>query len=407
MQAVSLLFVLLVAPAAGASLRKRDSALSQGEPAKPADIKEKYDKMDEFMGVMFTMACKWKNGKDVFGAGKEALKKGKVDGADGYASFVKDLQAKNVKGLQRSCGMVVAEQKKQCRDGCAERWNAITAKRDECDEKCVKLYANFETSCMAKADGLVNVYKQKAAKAAGQKQCYEGHCKEFPMVWMKAEESEMKTAVTDQCKKRCTKDAIKSQCQKKWAVQVDMATAEVHSKCAEDSGVSDCFNKKKADTSKDYDKCKGDTEKSCGKDFDDCKKKGNTDKTFKDAEAFCTDRKKMCLDQADKKCVSENKAAINKAEKECEAEASKEMATCEDEALDKREKDAEKKCIADRTPTCKDDCKGMCQITKMNDCLKVMQEQEDPGKLFCQDFWDMLHASSEIDPITGNPKPSL
>merc|ERR1719375_3020745 len=278
---------------------------------------------------MFTMACSWKHGKDVSGLAAEKLKNGEVDGADGYAAHMKQTQAKNVKGLEKACGLIVADHQKQCRQGCASRWNSNIEERNGCDKKCVTVYTNFETSCMQKADNLEKVYEQKMAKAAGQKQCYEGHCKEFPMVWVKAEESEMKTAVTDQCKKRCTKDAIKSQCQKKWAVQVDMATAEVHSKCAEDSGVSDCFNKKKADTSKDYDKCKGDTEKSCGKDFDDCKKKGNTDKTFKDAEAFCTDRKKMCLDQADKKCVSENKAAINKAEKECEAEASKEMATCE------------------------------------------------------------------------------
>ena len=44
-----------------------DSARGGDDPviATPASIHEKYDKMDEFLKVMFTMACKWKHGKDV------------------------------------------------------------------------------------------------------------------------------------------------------------------------------------------------------------------------------------------------------------------------------------------------------------------------------------------------------
>lgn len=392
---VAIFLALLGTPAVAVLLR--------GDPPKPKDIKENYEKLDEFLGVMFTMACKWKNGKDVYGEGAEALKKGEIDGADGYKDFVKDLQAKNVKGLQRTCGFIVGEDKKKCRDGCAARWNAVAGKRDECDQKCEALYANFERSCMSKAENLALVYKQKAAKQAGQKQCYEGHCGEFPMVWMKEDESAMKKEVGEQCKKRCTKDAIKSSCAKEWAAEIDLYVANVHSECAEASGVSECFDKKKKDTSADYDQCKTDTKKDCGSAFDDCKKKGNTDKTFKDAEAFCTDRKKMCMDQADAKCLKENKAAINKAERECEAEAKKELSSCEDKKLDKMEKEAEGKCISKKTPTCKEDCQGSCEVTKMNECLMKLNAKDDPGKLFCTDFWDMLHTSSEIDPVTGDP----
>lgn len=402
-KALALLFALLVAPAAAVSLRR---VSDNADPAKPKDIKEKYEKLDKFLGVMFNMACTWKNGKDVFGLAAEKLKKGEVDGADGYAAYVKELQAKNVKGLQKACGFIIGDDKKECRDGCAARWNQVAEKRDNCDEKCVELYANFERSCNSKADNLVKVYAQKSAQAAGQKQCYEGHCKEFPQVWMKAEKADMEKEVKSTCDKRCTEKAVKAGCQRKWAVEVDLVTAKVASKCAEESGVKDCFDGKQKDASADYDKCQTDTKKDCGTAYDECKKKSNADKNFKDAEAFCTDRKKMCQGQADKKCLKENKQDLAKAEGDCKAEAGEANTKCQDDTLEKMEKAAEKKCVDERKPTCKADCGKKCQITKMNDCLKAQQTKDDPGKLFCEDFWHMLHTSSETNPETGDPTPA-
>jgi len=396
-KAVPLLLALVAVPAAGVSLRQR------GDPAKPKDIKEKWNKMDDFLEVMFTMACKWKNGKDVYGQAKAALKDGEVDGADGYAAYAKDLQAKNVKGLERSCGFIVGDGKKECRSDCAARWNAIAGKRDECDEACEKVYANLERSCKSKADNLAKVYAQKAQKAAGQKQCYEGHCKEFPMVWMKADEKAMTAEVEDQCKKRCTDENVKIGCQQKWALEVDFQTAEVASECAEASGMSKCMAKKKDAASSDYDACKKDTKASCDKDYDACTKKGNADKNFKDAKAFCDDRKKMCLGQADKKCLDGNKAALDKGESDCKEEAGKEKDDCMDKELTKREGEAEKKCIAKKGPACAGDCKGKCEVGKMNKCLLKLNSKDDPGKLFCTDFWHLLHTSAEVDPVTGNP----
>jgi len=395
-KACALLVALLVAPAAGASLRRAD-------PALPKDITEKWDKMDDFLEVMFTMACKWKNGKDVSGLAAEALKKGEVEGADGYAAYQKELQAGNVEGLKKSCGLIVSEHKKKCRDGCAARWNAIAGKRDDCDEKCVTVYANFERSCNSKADNLAKVYAQKSAVAAGQKQCYEGHCKEFPQVWMKSDEKGMKAEVDTQCKDRCTDENVKHGCEKKWALEVDFITASVASKCAEESGVSKCVDKKKTTATADYDKCKSGTKKTCGDAYDECITKSNADKNFKDAKGFCTDRKKMCSGQADKKCLDENKGDLNKAEADCKEEASGDFTTCQDDALKEKEEAAEKACIAKRGPTCKKDCQGKCEVSKMNKCLLMLTTKDDPGKLFCKDFWDMLHSTAEVDPVTGNP----
>lgn len=385
-------------------VRKNQSlALVAADPADPKDIHEKWDKMDEFLGIMFTMACKWKHGKDVHGLAAEKLKEGEVDGADGYNDYVAKTQAENVKGLTVACGNIVAVGKKKCRQGCATRWNEKMGKRDGCDEKCVSVYDTFETSCKSKVDNLDKVYNQKNERKAAQKQCYKGFCEPFPMVWMKAEESEMKDEVKTQCENRCTDDAIKSGCQKKWALEVDFIIAEVGSKCAEESGVSKCFDSKKESIDSDYKKCKSDTEKSCGDDYKTCKDKGNTDNTFKDAKAFCDDRKKMCLKQADEKCIDENKANLDKAQKGCEETADKALTKCKEDTLKEKEEKAEKKCISETTPTCKDDCAAKCQVGKMNKCLDTLSQKDDPTKMFCQDFWRLLHESSEVDPVTGNP----
>merc|ERR1719502_331432 len=202
---------------------------------------------------MFTMACSWKHGKDVSGLAAEKLKNGEVDGADGYAAHMKQTQAKNVKGLEKACGLIVADHKKQCRQGCASRWNSKVEERNGCDKKCVTVYTNFETSCMQKADNLEKVYEQKTSKAAGQKQCYEGHCKEFPMVWMKAEEADMKKEVETQCKSRCTDENVKAGCQKEWALEVDFVASSVGADCAEKSGVTACFEEKQSSVSSEYD----------------------------------------------------------------------------------------------------------------------------------------------------------
>jgi len=394
---VALLLALLVAPVAGITLK----AASVADPADPKAIKEKWDKMDDFLEIMFTMACQWKHGKDVSGAAAEKLKNGEVDGADGYHAEVKDIQSNNVKGLEKACGLIVAGQKQKCRQGCADRWNANAGQRDECDEKCVTVYANFETSCMQKADNLEKVYQQKNGKAAGQKQCYEGHCKEFPMVWMKAEEKEMKAEVETQCTSRCTDENVKAGCQKKWALEVDFIISGVRSDCAEKSGVKTCFDKKKADVSAAYDKCKSTSKDTCDKAHGECSKKAEGQD--KNAQNFCDDRKKLCQKQADEKCLDENKAGLDEAKSGCEKDAKKEFTTCEDETLKKKQEAAEKECIAERGPKCKGDCEGKCQVEKMNKCLLMLKSQDDPGKMFCKDFWHLLHSSSQVDPVTGNP----
>jgi len=396
MALATLTLALLASHVAGIALR-------DANPPKPKAIKEKWDKMDDFLEVMFTMACTAKHGKDVNGLAAEKLKQGKVEGAAGYAAHVQKTQAGNLEGLEQSCGFIVGDGKKKCREGCATRWNGNAGARSGCDGKCVTVYANFEKSCMKKAVDLEKVYQQKNSKAAAQKQCYEGHCKEFPQVWMMGKAKAKRAEVETQCSSRCAGKNVKSGCQKKAVAGQKLVAASVASKCAAKTGVTKCFKAKKSSVDASYKKCKTSTKAQCGKAFAVCSKKGNTKKSGKDAKAFCVDRKKMCLKQSDKKCLDDNKAGLDSAESKCKKSASKAFKSCKDTTLKKRMSSRMARCMKRSIPKCKKSCLGKCQVGKMNDCLLMLKQKGDPAKMFCKDFWHLLHTSSEVDPVTGNP----
>merc|ERR1719282_2087499 len=56
---------------------------SGSEVPSDAEIKKKWDNMDEFLRIMFTMACKWKHGKDVQGLKAHLMKEGDLSAQEG------------------------------------------------------------------------------------------------------------------------------------------------------------------------------------------------------------------------------------------------------------------------------------------------------------------------------------
>merc|ERR1719215_1027392 len=108
-------------------------------------------------------------------------------------AFKKGIQKENVQGLTSACGMVVANGKGKCRQGCADHWGKALGKRDACDEKCVNVYDQFEARCNSKVENLEKVYEMKLTAENSRNTCYKGHCSEFPQVWMKATEADMTT----------------------------------------------------------------------------------------------------------------------------------------------------------------------------------------------------------------------
>eukprot|EP00747_Dinoflagellata_sp_TGD_P194125 gnl/TRDRNA2_/TRDRNA2_61183_c0_seq1.p1 gnl/TRDRNA2_/TRDRNA2_61183_c0~~gnl/TRDRNA2_/TRDRNA2_61183_c0_seq1.p1 ORF type:complete len:448 (-),score=156.02 gnl/TRDRNA2_/TRDRNA2_61183_c0_seq1:201-1451(-) len=403
--------VLLVQAAEGArtrQLRASESALTAvatfDDPEdfdldeKKKAIKEKWSKMDDFLGIMFKMACTWKHKNDVDGEIAEMIKEEEIPHRHKIKATEK-LQAENVKRLERACGMIVAKGEKKCRQTCADRLGDAMQKRMKCDRECVTAYFNFEHSCHEKAKNLEEVYAMNIKMAEARKNCHEGFCSHLPTVWLKSEEDEQKEEVDKRCENYCSEDNIKMRCEQKWAVNVDFKMSDVEAKCAEESKVKQCFDDKKDGISSDHDACKEDGKTSCEDDHSECMDKGEDDK----AKEFCDERKKMCSEQVTDKCLKNHKKDLNEAKKDCEEENSEEFKKCKSETLAEMEEKEMDECIDKRTPTCDEDCHGKCKVDKMNKCLDDLKSDDDPTEMFCTDFWRLLHESSEVDPTTGRP----
>lgn len=380
------------------------AALRQGRAIEDPirQIQEKWNKMDDFVEIMFTIACKWKHGKDVNGLAAEKLKNGDISGKE-VTEFKKQTQAANVQHLRAACGNIVAGGEGKCRQSCADRWGVAKSKRAECDAKCVTAYQNFESGCLQKAEHLETVYSMKLNRAAAVKQCHVGHCKDIPTVWMMEKAEEMTAEVGKQCEAQCGEDSIKARCERKWALEVDFLIPSVKSACFADSKAKACFEEKKGPASTDQKTCASDGDKTCGTQYETCNTKGNTDKTFSDAKAFCKSRKKMCQEQVTKDCQDKFKTALDKAQTECEKADEEALATCEKTKLEEKETEATTACTKEVGPKCKDDCKANCDVAGMNKCLGNLESTNDEAEMFCKDFWHLLHDSAELDPMTGDP----
>merc|ERR1712008_278546 len=338
---------------------------------------------------MGTMACKWKNGKDVNGLAASKLKAA--------------TQAKNVQQLKAACGNIVGSGKKKCRQGCAARWGVAMTKRATCDDKCVESYDYFESECLTKAGNLAQVYKMKLDRTAARKQCHEGNCPNIPTTWMMTKQEDMTGEVEKQCKSQCDEKGIKAQCEKKWLAEVDLVLPSVESTCFADSKAKECFGKKKTSAKDDQKKCATGGEKTCKEQAEKCNKKGNTDKTFKDAKGFCDERKTMCEEQVTKKCNKEFKTALDDGQAECEKADEKNLADCKEKTLKEQEDKAMDKCKKTQGPKCDKKCKEACDTKAMGKCLKNLESKTDEAEIFCKDFWKLLHDSAEMDPMTGDP----
>mmetsp|Transcript_30462 Transcript_30462/g.45965 ORF Transcript_30462/g.45965 Transcript_30462/m.45965 type:complete len:421 (-) Transcript_30462:68-1330(-) len=367
-----------------------------------AEIKEKWDKMDEFLEVMFGIACQWSHGKDVDGQTAEAVKLGKVDYKDAM-NYKKSLRETNMQGLSEACGLVVASGQKKCREGCAGRWGDALEKRDACDEKCVTSYSTFEKQCNGKVENLAKVYKMKVSAETARNQCYNGHCKEFPTAWQKASESDMASEVSARCDERCTAEKITLHCQNRWLLQVDFLKSSVSSACSSEDTSSVCFSKQKDLLSSEHSTCSSDGKRVCEAQYTTCQSKGNTAASHKEAEGFCASRRKLCLEQVDENCLSEHKANLDKAEKSCNEEAATAFSKCEDEKLASKKRKTVSACEKDLAPTCQKDCSNKCKTSELYSCLQGLKSEMDPAEMFCADLWKLLHESSDVDPITGDP----
>lgn len=399
------LLQLAITGAAGRSLRRlavRDDPITVDTDITEvtSKIHEKWDKMDDFLEIMFMLACKAKHGKDVNGLAAEKLKEGSIS-ADEVTEFKKKTQKENMNDLRKACGSIVAKGEGPCRQRCSDGFGDRMEKRNECDKKCVQAYGKFEDSCLKKAQNLEKVYEMKHMAASARKTCHEGHCSIFPTVWM-MDEADQKAEVDKGCEARCTEDSIKASCEKKWALEVDFKIGAIRSECFANSKAKECYDDKAATVSTEQETCASDGAATCETQFTECTSKGETDANHKEGAEFCEERKKMCESQVTDSCLKEHKKGLDAAQKECEKESAEEMKTCEQDTLEAKETEELDACIAEKGPKCTEDCNKDCNVEEMNACLGKL-DNHDTSEMFCQDFWHLLHESSEVDPTTGNP----
>jgi len=382
----------------------QDNTMSESDPIR--DIEEKWDKMDDFVGIMFTLACKWKHGKDLNALASHKLRSGDLVQGE-VTDFKAKIQGQNAQHLKEACGRLVASSKGKCRQSCSSRWGVALARRADCDKKCITLWENFENQCNKQVDHLKMVYEMKLNAAAARKQCHEGHCAKFPTTWMLDTEEDMKNEADAQCEKQCTEEQIRLGCERRWLLEVDFLRPSIRSTCFMDGQAKACFDGKKASMSGEHEQCTTTGKSTCESQYAQCQQEGKTDSTFKDAQEFCDSRKKMCESQVTKHCQNEHKTSLESAKEECEKADEQALQACVTEKLSEKETEETTKCIGDMTPKCSEVCHQKCNVAAMSQCLNNLKSEHDEAEDFCEDFWRLLHESSELDPATHDPVTQL
>jgi len=231
-------------------------------------------------------------------------------------------------------------------------------------------------------------------------ECYTAFCNEFPSVWVKNSEENMNISMDASCNQLCTTKSVKNGCDQKWAAEVSSKTLDIALACNENNSVAlkQCFDESNTESTTKYTDCKTNTNTTCTNAFNNCTVEATNAST-----EFCHERKKVCEDQSNSKCLSENKESLDAGKANCTQVNHNAVALCKTEGLNTTMTNDMNSCMNTRMPACQTGCHDKCKVYEMNQCL-AQGKQGDFGVQFCEDFWLMLHASSEVDQVTGDPK---
>jgi len=111
----------------------------------------------------------------------------------------------------------------------------------------------------------------------------------------------------------------------------------------------------------------------------------------------------MCEEQVTKHCLADFKTALDDAKAGCEKADKEELSACKEKTLKDEQEKQMKTCEKEQGPKCTEKCEGDCNVSAMGKCLKNLESEHDEAEMFCKDFWHLLHGSSELDPVTGDP----
>jgi len=247
------------------------------------------------------------------------------------------------------------------------------------------------------------VYESKLNAAAARKQCFEGHCAELPTVWTKDARAEMDQEVGTQCSNQCTAEHIRLACRRRWLLEVDFLTPGIESACFAQGQAKICFDNEKAAVSAVHDQCAATGKGTCDSQYAKCQQEGRTHAAVREAEAFCGSRKKLCKAQVTQQCLDDHDKALEAAKANCKKADAQAMEVCVATKLEEKKIAEMSACEALKTPACSKDCAARCNVAAMTKCLGGLASKNDEAKMFCSDFWRLLHESSEVDPATGDP----
>jgi len=125
-----------------------------------------------------------------------------------------------------------------------------------------------------------------------------------------------------------------------------------------------------------------------------------------EGQKFCDERKEMCKEQVQGKCSKQHEAELKEASKGCKSDYDSAMKECIDDATEKRKEEDVQKCIDETEPTCQDDCQEACNLEDLQSCqddLTALSSGVTEG--FCEQFWQWIYDSEEVNPRTGDALP--
>jgi hypothetical protein len=389
------------------------------KPFENPDIIKKYDGLEAVAEVLFTIACKAKHKLDVAGA---ATEKTKDEGwkQPQMMDYIKKIQKAQVGDLKQTCGKLTAKSSEKCLKSCTTRWasagaQSLPKQKEGCINMCNIKHRNWEEECLGQVENLKQVYIVEQDQLSGAQKCVDQHCPKFPQVTMinnddkEAAMSEKQSIVDAGCDKMCTEEGIEATCAKEFTLNVDFVMFEIEETCQGEAkpAMDTCMGDKQGDIDADFEDCKTKDGETCDSQAEECMADQADDTAAKEeAQKFCDERKTMCQEQVSKHCSEANEKALKVATKECKVAYDEEMKTCIADATEKKREEDVKACVDKTTPTCKDDCQDGCQLEDLDKCQEdLMDAGRGVTQSFCEDVWQWLYDSEQVDPKTGDVIP--
>jgi len=359
--------------------------------------------------ALFSIACRFKHKTDIRGLAESRMR---AEGweAEEFQDFISDVQKENVETMKESCGLISADSWKRCREGCSNRWHAkegtnkFTAEKETCIGLCEKKHKDWKVDCEGQSENLKNLYTVHQTDALKGSSCQNLHCRRFPDILTGETKEDMEKTRDENCGKECTPERITRKCKQKYLMEKDFKLMDFEDECHQEKKVDleTCQKELEGKVSTDHTQCESDLKATCGSQYDECVGKGDQGR-----EAFCSSRQNLCEEQVTAECLGKHKKALEEGADTCVDTFDTDKKACVKERITKDETESLKKCEENDGPECDTTCKEKCNVDDLQSCLGELASTAGATDAFCNNLWDWLYASEEVNPKTGDPAPLL